>query len=372
MTLATARADAAIPSPASLARTQADRYVLLDGLRGVLALSVVIHHFSATSGHREFFASAGLAVDFFFCLSGFVIAAAYEEKLRNGMALGAFMGRRLMRLYPMYLAGFVLGVVAIYAMDPGARDALAPFGFGRAMLANAVYLPYPNGAAIPVQATVIAGALFPFNNPAWSLFFELVANAGYVLVARISTAALAVMVTLLGIGMVLAWSVYGTEPGWSGATFVGGIWRTAYGFFMGVLLYRVHRARRTWSAVDAFALALAVAALVAIPHHSSSAYWIVTALFAVPPLVAAAASCNLSAAPRARAWCDYWGRLSYPMYCLHYPLLVALFGGFVLGAPAYALELGIYVAVVLVASHLLLTRFDEPLRRRLAHGSIRA
>jgi peptidoglycan/LPS O-acetylase OafA/YrhL len=44
--------------------------VVLDGLRGLAATAIVIHHFTADTGHGEVFASAGIAVDLFFCLSG--------------------------------------------------------------------------------------------------------------------------------------------------------------------------------------------------------------------------------------------------------------------------------------------------------------
>ncbi|HET9653111.1 MAG TPA: acyltransferase family protein, partial [Usitatibacter sp.] len=99
-------------SPGALAT----RYQLLDGLRGILALAVVVHHFTATSGRREIFASSALAVDFFFCLSGFVIAHAYEAQLRAGMPIASFMARRLRRLYPLYIAGLVLGTMAVWRM----------------------------------------------------------------------------------------------------------------------------------------------------------------------------------------------------------------------------------------------------------------
>jgi len=57
-----------------------------------------------------FIAHAWLAVDFFFLLSGFVIAAAYERRLTDGMSLPAFARIRLIRLYPLILLGLLLGV----------------------------------------------------------------------------------------------------------------------------------------------------------------------------------------------------------------------------------------------------------------------
>jgi peptidoglycan/LPS O-acetylase OafA/YrhL len=81
------------------------QFVLLDGLRGVAALAVVVTHalyfFPPTP-------MAYLAVDFFFMLSGFVLAHAYGERLRQGMTAGRFMAIRLIRLYPLYALGSAL------------------------------------------------------------------------------------------------------------------------------------------------------------------------------------------------------------------------------------------------------------------------
>ena len=59
-------------------------YAILDGLRGVAAVMVVIFHlFEAYAGgdpHRQIVNHGYLAVDFFFLLSGFVIAYAYDDR----------------------------------------------------------------------------------------------------------------------------------------------------------------------------------------------------------------------------------------------------------------------------------------------------
>lgn len=62
------------------------RYFLLDGLRGIAALTVMLMLFftilpGGTLDH------AFLAVDFFFILSGFVIASAYDAKLQTNMTI---------------------------------------------------------------------------------------------------------------------------------------------------------------------------------------------------------------------------------------------------------------------------------------------
>jgi peptidoglycan/LPS O-acetylase OafA/YrhL len=82
--------------------------VVLDSLRGVCALMVALFHFNAYSIFKQvtFFRNAYLFVDFFFVLSGFVIAANYQSRLASGFGVRKFMLLRFGRLYPLYF--FVL------------------------------------------------------------------------------------------------------------------------------------------------------------------------------------------------------------------------------------------------------------------------
>ncbi|MGE5097205.1 MAG: acyltransferase family protein [Betaproteobacteria bacterium] len=350
----------------------ANRYRLLDGLRGILALAVVVQHFTATSGRREVFASSVLAVDFFFCLSGFVIAHAYEAQLRAGMPITAFMARRLRRLYPLYMVGLVLGTMVVWRMHVFSVAHVPSDVAATAWLLNAMYLPFPNGMELPVHGAIIVGALFPFNNPAWSLFFEMAANVVYACVVRISNPMLLAVVALSAIGMVFAQAEYGDAPGWGTQNFPGGICRTAYAFFSGVLLYRWLTPGARWGRQLAIALAAAVTAMLLLPrgHGHYIEYWLTCALVAVPLVVGLAAKCDMGTG-RLATWCDYSGRLSYPLYCLHYPLLMAA-GTVAATAPEYLARIVGFVVAVIAVSHVVLVYFDEPLRARLVLRSQRA
>jgi peptidoglycan/LPS O-acetylase OafA/YrhL len=86
-------------------------YPILDGLRGVAALSVVaMHIFEAHStSHQDMIVNHGyLAVDFFFLLSGYVIGYAYDDRWGK-MTIGEFFKRRLIRLHPLVILGSVIG-----------------------------------------------------------------------------------------------------------------------------------------------------------------------------------------------------------------------------------------------------------------------
>src|ERR1700722_2456617 len=71
------------------------RYELLDGLRGLAALTVVLHHLQVHGdGH--------FAVMVFFVISGYCITASAESCRRSGLGFGQFMVRRIRRIYPPY------------------------------------------------------------------------------------------------------------------------------------------------------------------------------------------------------------------------------------------------------------------------------
>lgn len=101
------------------------RFVALDSLRGLAALMVAAFHFR--HGGPVFEAmlvrNGWLFVDFFFVLSGFVIAGAYGERLRQGFAPARFMALRLGRLYPLHaavlLAWILFAGVQSYAVARG-------------------------------------------------------------------------------------------------------------------------------------------------------------------------------------------------------------------------------------------------------------
>src|SRR5580698_4487580 len=101
------------------------RYEVLDGLRGVAALSVFLFHFpdALVPNSQNPLLYSYLAVDFFFILSGFVLGHAYDARMSPKAAPGYrlnwrdFLTRRLIRLHPMLLVGVLLGSIG-YVFDP--------------------------------------------------------------------------------------------------------------------------------------------------------------------------------------------------------------------------------------------------------------
>jgi peptidoglycan/LPS O-acetylase OafA/YrhL len=92
-------------------------YQILDGLRGVAALIVVMFHtfevYSKGDHSKQILNHGYLAVDFFFLLSGFVVAYAYDDRWGK-MSQWDFYKRRLIRLQPMVIMGSVIGAALFY------------------------------------------------------------------------------------------------------------------------------------------------------------------------------------------------------------------------------------------------------------------
>ena len=122
-------------------------YETLDALRGVAALAVLLLHTRNYLLWPDLARSAYLAVDFFFVLSGFVVAHAYDAKLGRSLPVTRFLKLRLIRLHPLHLAGILVGAAAVV---PAALAGDGRLSGGEVALALAFGFPLALGAcAVP-------------------------------------------------------------------------------------------------------------------------------------------------------------------------------------------------------------------------------
>lgn len=291
--------------------TQTRHYLALDGLRGIAALAVVLLHTTeyfrlpVQPGH------AYLAVDFFFMLSGFVIAHAYESRLSLGMGVGRFLAVRLIRLQPLALLGVALGTSA-YLLNGGPRVTSVLL----AAAANALLLPSPFLLSLRPWA-------FPLDTPLWSLAFEIWINLLYAVSFRILTRRTLGFGLALGAGLVLAVSLAhgGLNVGFAWRDFQLGSVRVLYPFVMGVMLSR-YTHTGAGGATWAHALCVPLLLILFAPAFGGGWYDAVVVLLLFPALLLAAAR-----APASKHLDPIWqrlGLLSYPIYVLNYPFVVVV------------------------------------------------
>src|ERR1700712_2579268 len=196
-------------------------FAALDGLRGVAALAVVLFHFMEMvigSYSKLFIGHGWLAVDFFFCLSGFVIGYAYDDRV-GAMGFWPFFKVRLIRLRPLVVLGAVLGLITLY-VDP---FRVGPLGYsaGRVafmFLASIFLIPYPT-------MQELGSCLFSLNSPAWSLFWEYVANIVYAIFLyrfsrrwlTVATVLAAIVLCMVGYNSGNLWAGFNGRTFWTGA-----------------------------------------------------------------------------------------------------------------------------------------------------------
>jgi len=340
---------------------------IMHAMRGIAAAAVLVYHGSELVTGRLFCQSGYLAVDLFFVLSGYVIARAYEAKLR-GRALGlwAFMRRRFARLYPLYILGLAIALLSIvgfhlvHYQPPSLRLSAA------SAVISLFYLP------VPPLLSIGAGNPYPLNNAYWSLGLEVLGNALYAAgIFRLRNKGLALLVGLGG-----AWLAY---AGWAHGSLNGGAeWRSYglgylrfwYSFFVGVLIFRLTRERQI-KAPPLFWLVLAgLCGILAYgpPLAWRAVYDLAVVLLGWPLMVIVAAQV---ATPARMAWLSHQvGEASYALYATHIPLiglwLAMVYPLTGLGWRLYSASAFWAVALGILALSVVFARLDAVVRRRLA------
>lgn len=353
---------------ASTEIAERDRFVVLDGMRGLAALAVITDHVPSEI-MRTLLPGRCLAVDFFFILSGFVLAHVYGERLARGMPLLSFMRARVVRLYPLYLAAVLISfamsvIVALKGWEP-----YALWQVFTSLVFALVLVPCPPALSLWPNAP------FPLVGPSWTLFFELAINAVYGLVGRFLTPGLCIGFMIIGasglsVAAINNWDVGGHA--WS--NILGGLMRVTFGFFAGVWLYKM-RDRWKAPALPAWAAFAVLFAALAMPAPASlRPYWDLAAtLFVFPPLVAMSANARVGGA-QLKA-CAFVGMVSYGVYILHVPLfawvrLALQHFGLFDQMPGVAL-VALMALVAVSVTAVLHVVYDVPVRRFLSRGQQR-
>lgn len=327
-------------------------------MRGVAAIAVVLLHVSFFDGVN--FAPGGdLAVDFFFALSGFVLARAYRDQLLSGLSSFRFVELRFVRLYPLFFLGVLFGVAKEMARiefhtsgSPRWLQTLA------ALSTNPLMLPAPDNAL-----------LFPLDVPAWSLFFELLINGVWAVALvkasrRVTLAVAIISAIVLAFGAVRQGTME-LGPYWR--SFIFGLARVGFSFPIGLLLADAFGRRDRKATYLAFVPIALLIAVLAFPE-AGKLHGLLGPLLAIavlPGILWCAACWDVP--KRLEKAAAFLGDVSYPIYAVHYPLLIIFAQAqrrVMHGAPVL-LYLAFVVGVVGVAA-VLARCYDAPVRSRIS------
>lgn len=339
-----------------------ERFAILDGMRGLAALAVITDHVPSAF-MMALLPGCYLAVDFFFVLSGFVLAHVYAQRLKDKMSFGEFMRVRVIRLYPLYIVGTLAGAALAFLYAFKGWGEASPAHVASSLLFAVFLLPCPPGLSI------WANAPFSLNGPAWSLFFELVINAVFAAVARWLTPRLCLVFMVIG-GALLVPTAFGfgqLDGGFAWSNFIAGFPRVTFGFFTGVWLYLI-RAHERVPVLPAWAAYLALAAVFMIPGEGvwRAVIDLTAALVVFPLLVATCANSKASGVVLRAS--TFVGMVSYGVYILHVPLWgwlsLALDRADIL-LPG-AVNVLIAAGAAITAAGVLHVLYDKPIRRRLS------
>jgi peptidoglycan/LPS O-acetylase OafA/YrhL len=304
-----------------------EHFEVLDGLRGSAAVLIVIFHLFNYSfdfhGPWALVKHAYLAVDFFFALSGFVVAYAYDDRW-NRMTTLQFFRIRLIRLHPLVLLGATIGLLG-YLLDP----------FGKTF----------NHTSVPmlILAYVLSLLLLPttpvggrhnesqaLNGPAWSLMQEYLGNIAYALILRrLRTVTLAIIFALSGLALLVVANHKGLlDGGWDYPEIWMAPLRLTVSFVLGLWLYRIHNRVRL-PKIGLLLLSLVLIICFQMPvfpkvgAYSLNGIYDVACVVILFPLIILCGAHSDAGTGMIRL-CELSGHLSYPLYITHIAFVYVL------------------------------------------------
>lgn len=297
----------AMTSAEAPASKPSNRLPGIEALRGIAAICVVLLHLQAAfGGHPKVFGKGYLAVDFFLMLSGFLMVRTQEKRFGSLKAAIPFMIARYRRLWPMMALGGILGLpMLIYKSDS---------------IGQFLMIAIPNMALLPV---FFPRFVYPLNIPAWTIFYELVANSLHALLLhRLKPVMLSVSL-IIGLPIVIAIAqAYGTlDLGARPNTFLAAFPRILFAYLIGMAM------GRCWQMRDDSRPYLAALALPAMPAifvaswYFGITHWLFDLAFVMVfcPLIILG-----GLQMRAPSRIAYWmGGLSFPLFAIHMPILQA-------------------------------------------------
>ncbi len=342
----------------------------LTSLRFFAAMLVVAHHFAYflpfdVTEYSWFLKRGALAVDFFFILSGFILAHVYGDAVcHSQITFRQFITRRFARVYPLHL--LTLGVAAIL-MLMGFEFRLSGQGDGQ----------FP-GWSLIIHLLLIQGWGFErellFNVPSWSIsaewFAYLVFPSLIMFLVKKKPAIALCSTAFFMLGLWLFFDAYMPRVT-TRLTNDCSVFRIIPEFILGITLYYYFRQRKP-NPFAGLLLLQSVILLVPLLHFGLADILIVFLLAAIIIFAADLNRLGYSGWLTHKFWI-FCGEASYAIYMTHYIVMVFIlrgatmwFGGdFYLNH--YGALFGLTILMTLIASAFLFRFFEMPMRGKLTH-----
>ena len=343
-------------------------YLAIEAYRGIAALAVAIGHAIAFFGDHAP-AHSYLAVDFFFMLSGIVMAHSYDARFEaNSLSQVGFLKLRVIRLYPVIVAATIFAA-AVHAVILAGRSSATPFvhfgQIGEAAVLTALLIPQP----------WFSENYYPLNGPFWSLLFELLVNIVFALAWRWIRGAGLYFVIIGSAALIIFLPTEdgGFDQGFHSRYALLAVARTSFGFFIGVAISRL---RGKLTMVSNLAIAGGALVLFAVFWQRLDAAHPLdrmVVLLILPPIAWFATRFEPSGVLEKIS--RFLGKISYPLYAFNLPAVLAAaavfkMSGLKLVFPGWVLGL-IFIALSLAAAWIVDSYFDGPVRRLLTKVWIR-
>jgi peptidoglycan/LPS O-acetylase OafA/YrhL len=285
------------------------RFEALDSWRGLAACLVAFHHLvPSVDSHLNqlgLVPNSYLFVDFFFVLSGFVIAANYEQRLAEGFSVWRFALLRFGRLYPLHLA--VLLALILLRLVHSASGLGTPSAFQPPLWSADTII-----ASLLLVQSLHLFDFTPWNGPSWSISTEFYT---YLLFAAVALSRRRIVLLLLPVAVASAlalWMLVGSI----GTTFDWGLIRCILSFSAGVMTWHAYRA--AWLRCGTVLELICIVLIVAFVCHAGNTRLSLAApaVFALAVLAFAAEAGAVSRLLRAPALL-WLGERSYSIYMVH-------------------------------------------------------
>lgn len=278
----------------------------LTSVRGFAAVWVVGHHWLVNGPQwtQSAFRAGYTAVDLFFILSGLILTSVYADLHVSGVR--RFWLRRAMRLYPLHVVALLalLLIVTYPAWTPATVRSINWLAF-----LSSVLLVYPLLNLTPIA-----------NPPAWSIGIELICYAAFPVALVLFRSYRSKTVSLVLIACLVAAEGLALRHYADATHGVGAALRGLAGFALGMALCRFGEDLRGRLALTSLGEACGLAGIVA-------AAWMyqpsLIPLFSALLLFSLSFDTGVVARLLRLPVCVWLGRISFSIYLLHYPLIVA-------------------------------------------------